>query len=82
MLLAGGQDLLSRESIEMMTTNRLTLEQVESAGLLLGRRGWGFGVGIVLHPEPDWPVPGRYGWAGGYGTSWFNDPHRQIVAWP
>jgi CubicO group peptidase (beta-lactamase class C family) len=80
MLLAGGQGLLTRESIEMMTTNRLTPEQVASAGLLLGGHGWGFGVGVALDPEPEWPVPGRYGWSGGYGTTWFNDPHRQIVA--
>lgn len=24
--------------------------------------------------------PGRYGWEGGYGTSWFNDPHRDLTA--
>jgi len=26
------------------------------------------------------PVPGRYGWAGGYGTSWFNHPELDLVA--
>ena len=25
-------------------------------------------------------VPGRYGWDGGFGTSWFNDPRRDVVA--
>jgi CubicO group peptidase (beta-lactamase class C family) len=51
-----------------------------TAGPILGGRGWGFGVGIVTEPDEAWPVPGRYGWAGGYGTTWFNDPHRGIVA--
>ncbi len=80
MLLCGGGNLLSRQSVELMTTNRLTPEQVAGAGVLLGGRGWGFGVGVVLQPEPAWPAPGRYGWPGGYGTAWFNDPHRQIIA--
>jgi hypothetical protein len=25
-------------------------------------------------------VPGRHGWSGGYGTVWFNNPHRRIIA--
>jgi CubicO group peptidase (beta-lactamase class C family) len=25
-------------------------------------------------------VPGRYGWDGGYGTVWCNDPHRDLIA--
>jgi len=81
MLLEHGAGLLSAESVELMTTNRLTPEQVASSGKLLGPgRGWGYGVGITLEPDAAWPVPGRYGWAGGYGTTWFNDPHRQIIA--
>jgi hypothetical protein len=37
-------------------------------------------MGLVTEPDADWPVPGRYGWAGGYGTTWFNDPHRGLIA--
>jgi CubicO group peptidase (beta-lactamase class C family) len=80
MLVNGGRGLLSPGSVEVMTRNHLTPEQVASAGMLLGGRGWGYGVGVVLEPEATWPLPGRYGWSGGYGTSWFNDPSRQIVA--
>ena len=25
-------------------------------------------------------VPGRYGWDGGYGTSWSSDPKEEMVA--
>ena len=25
-------------------------------------------------------APGRYGWSGGYGTTWFNDPNRGRIA--
>ena len=75
-----GKRLLSERSVDLMTSNHLTPEQVASAGPILGGRGWGFGMGVVTAPDADWPVPGRYGWAGGYGTAWFNDPHRGIVA--
>ncbi len=75
-----GTRLLSEQSVAQMTTNHLTPEQMATAGPILGGRGWGFGVAVVTQPASEWPVPGRYGWAGGYGTAWFNDPHRGIVA--
>ncbi len=77
-----GKRLLSEQSVKLMTTNHLTPDQVKINDPILGGpgHGWGFGVGIVTEPDAEWPVPGRYGWPGGYGTAWFNDPHRQIVA--
>jgi CubicO group peptidase (beta-lactamase class C family) len=75
-----GTRLLSEQSVEQMTANHLTPQQVATAGPILGAHGWGYGVGVVTEPEPEWPVPGRYGWNGGYGTSWFNDPHRGLIA--
>lgn len=75
-----GRRLLSEESVKLMTTNHLTPEQIAGGGPLLGGRGWGFGMGVATEPDAEWPVPGRYGWSGGYGTTWFNDPHRGIVA--
>jgi len=75
-----GQRLLSERSVELMTMNHLTPQQMSTGDPILGGRGWGFGVGVVTEPDAEWPVPGRYGWSGGYGTSWFNDPHRGIVA--
>jgi len=75
-----GTRLLSEQSVEHMTMNHLTPQQMATAGPILGDRGWGYGVEVVTRPEPEWPVPGRYGWGGGYGTAWFNDPHRGLVA--
>jgi CubicO group peptidase (beta-lactamase class C family) len=72
--------LLSEKSVALMTTNHLTPEQIADGGPVLGGRGWGFGVGVVTEPDDVSPVPGRYGWEGGYGTSWFNDPNRNLVA--
>ncbi len=63
-----------------MTTNHLTPEQMAGGGPLLAGHGWGFGMAVVTAPDEVSPVPGRYGWDGGYGTSWFNDPNRNLVA--
>jgi CubicO group peptidase (beta-lactamase class C family) len=75
----GGTRLLTEKSVEMMTTNHLTPEQIEGARPLLDGNGWGFGVGVAVEPDHVWAVPGRYGWSGGYGTNWFNDPNERLT---
>lgn len=80
MLLAGGGPVLSRSSVEAMTTNQLTPEQVAASSPAPdGSQGWGFGCGIVLRQVDAEPV-GAYGWSGGLGSSWTSDPvHDRIV---
>ncbi|MHA6631928.1 serine hydrolase domain-containing protein [Pseudonocardia sichuanensis] len=74
----GGQRLLSRRAVALMTSNRLTPQQCqESFG---GVDGWGFGVGVGLRGDDLWRTPGRYGWDGGMGTSWYTDPTEGLVA--
>ncbi|WP_326561745.1 serine hydrolase domain-containing protein [Micromonospora sp. NBC_01796] len=75
-----GERLLSEASVDLMTTNHLTPEQISTGGMLLGGRGWGLGMSVAVEPDEISPVPGRYGWDGGYGTTWFNDPHSDLVA--
>jgi CubicO group peptidase (beta-lactamase class C family) len=75
-----GRRLLSERSVELMTTNHLTPEQIAGGGPILGGRGWGYGMSVAIAPDEVSPVPGRYGWDGGYGTTWFNDPNRDLVA--
>lgn len=75
----GGTRLLSKQSIELMTTNRLTPAQVESAGMLLSGSGWGLGMAVTVAAD-EVSGPGRYGWSGGYGTTWFNDPNEGLTA--
>jgi CubicO group peptidase (beta-lactamase class C family) len=73
-----GERILSRRSVELMTSDRLTPQQsMESFG---GVDGWGYGVGVGLRQEDLWRTPGRYGWDGGLGTSWYNDPAEGLVA--
>jgi CubicO group peptidase (beta-lactamase class C family) len=42
--------------------------------------GWGFGVSIVTRRDGVAEVPGRFGWDGGFGTSWASDPREDLVA--
>jgi CubicO group peptidase (beta-lactamase class C family) len=85
MLLDGGKHgnerILSRLSVEAMTTDQLTTEQQAEAGPILdANRGWGFGVAIVIRRDDVAAVPGRFGWDGGLGTSWASDPTEGLVA--
>jgi CubicO group peptidase (beta-lactamase class C family) len=75
----GGTRLLSEQSVASMTTNHLTSEQIATAGMLLGGQGWGYGMAVTVTAD-EVSGPGRYGWAGGYGTSWFNDPGAGLIA--
>jgi CubicO group peptidase (beta-lactamase class C family) len=65
-----------------MTTNRLSAEQVAGAGFLLAPLGWGYGVAVAVAPDDVSATPGRYGWDGGSGTTWSNDPNtgRIVIA--
>jgi CubicO group peptidase (beta-lactamase class C family) len=78
----GSERLLSRLSVETMTTDQLTPEQKEVSGLVPGyfdSHGWGFGVSVVTRRDDIAAVPGRYGWDGGLGTSWYSDPREEMV---
>jgi CubicO group peptidase (beta-lactamase class C family) len=74
--------ILSRLSVELMTTDQLTPEQKAVSGLVNGdfdSHGWGFGVSMVTRRDDVAAVPGRYGWDGGMGTSWYSDPREDMV---
>src|SRR5260221_11882908 len=82
MLLAGrghrGARIPAPELVAAMTTDQLTPGQRDSAGPILDGRGWGFGLSIIDPPEPA-GLKG-YGWNGGFGTAWANDPGEGLVA--
>ena len=78
----GDQRILSRPSVELMTTDHITPEQKAVSGFVPGfwdSNGWGFGVSIVTRRDDLASTPGRYGWVGGYGTSWYVDPKEGLV---
>jgi len=76
----GDGRLLSERSVGLMTANHLTPAQMVRAGPVLAGRGWGFGMAVATAPDEVSSVPARYGWEGGYGTSWFNDRDQNLVA--
>jgi CubicO group peptidase (beta-lactamase class C family) len=78
----GGERVLSRPSVEVMTTDQLTAGQKAASGLYPGYfdgRGWGFGLSVVTRRDhPAAPV-GMFGWDGGLGTAWRSDPGEDMV---
>jgi CubicO group peptidase (beta-lactamase class C family) len=78
----GDLRLLSRPSIEVMTTDQLTPEQKAASIFFPGfwdNRGWGFGVSVITKRDALEHTPGRYGWDGGWGTSWYVDPTEGLI---
>ena len=80
----GDRRLLSEKSVELMTTNHLTDGQIAEGGPVLRGRGWGYGMAVVTDSDSDSDErsapAGRYGWEGGTGTGWVNDPTQALVA--
>ncbi|MFJ3977921.1 serine hydrolase domain-containing protein [Streptomyces sp. NPDC090021] len=85
----GGERILSRPAVELMTTNRLTPEQ-EAARSALARGavhvsfgqgqqgGWGFGMAVRTY-RGDYAPVGQFGWDGGTGTSAYADPENDLT---
>jgi CubicO group peptidase (beta-lactamase class C family) len=90
MLVRGGETdggrLLKAETVQLMTTNRLTA--VQRQGLFMGMpvfaaRGFGLGGYVVMdaqaHSLMGAGEVGAYGWPGAYGGFWQADPARHTV---
>jgi CubicO group peptidase (beta-lactamase class C family) len=76
----GRERILSRPSVELMTTDHLTPEQKAGAGIFFGdNRGWGFGMSVITRRADLAAVPGRFGWDGGLGTSGYSDPKEGMI---
>ncbi|MEU7873650.1 serine hydrolase domain-containing protein [Dactylosporangium sp. NPDC049140] len=85
----GGERVLSRPAVELMTTNRLTAEQLAARTALArdnvhvsfgqGQHGgWGFGMAVRTY-RGDYAPVGQFGWDGGSGTSTYADPQNDLV---
>ena len=44
-----------------------------------GAVGWGFGVGVQVRRADTTRSVGAYGWDGGLGSSWANDPSDGLI---
>jgi CubicO group peptidase (beta-lactamase class C family) len=81
MMLNGGAGILARPTVDLMTTDQLTDAQKAVSGFMPGYfddRGWGFGVAVDTR-RVNLSSVGRYGWDGGSGTSWWNDPAEGLT---
>jgi len=86
MMLKGGKHenerILSRRSVELMTIDHITPEQKAVSDFFpdfWDSHGWGFGVSVVTRRDDLAATPGRYGWDGGFGTSWYVDPEEELI---
>jgi CubicO group peptidase (beta-lactamase class C family) len=76
----GSERILSRPSVELMTTDQLTSEHKRGSELFFGdNRGWGLGLSVFTQRDNLCTAPGRFGWDGGYGTSWYSDPRELLT---
>jgi CubicO group peptidase (beta-lactamase class C family) len=78
----GNERILSRPSVALMTTDQLRPKHKADSDFFPGfwdSHGWGFGVAINTRRDGMASTPGRYGWDGGYGTSWYVDPAEELV---
>jgi CubicO group peptidase (beta-lactamase class C family) len=76
----GNERILSRPSVELMTADQLAAEQKLGSEIFFGdHRGWGFGMSVFGKRDDLCHTPGRFGWDGGYGTSWYSDPRERLT---
>lgn len=78
----GDVRILSRPSVALMTTDHITPAQKAASPFVPGfwdATGWGFGCGVDTRRDGLAATPGRFGWEGGYGTSWHVDPAEGMI---
>ncbi|GAA3392323.1 serine hydrolase domain-containing protein [Streptomyces roseoviridis] len=85
----GGERILSRPAVRLMTTNRLSPEQqaarhamaVDNVHISFGQGqhgGWGIGMAVRTY-RGDYAPLGQFGWDGGSGTSTYADPENGLT---
>ncbi|MDW8018277.1 MAG: serine hydrolase domain-containing protein [Thermus sp.] len=82
----GGQRILSRKGVELLTQDHLGPLYLPSLGrgaAYLPGPGYGFGLGVAVRlADGGSPLPGSagdYNWGGLFGTSFFVDPKERLI---
>lgn len=76
----GSERILSRASVDLMTSDQLTPEQRAGSEIFFGMsRSWGFGMAVDIRRDEIFRTPGRFGWDGGLGTSAYTDPAEGMI---
>ena len=76
----GREQVLSRASVELMTSDQVTAEQGAGAEIFFGAySSWGFGMSVTIQRNEIFHTPGRFGWDSGFGTSAYTDPAEGMI---
>jgi CubicO group peptidase (beta-lactamase class C family) len=76
----GREQILSRASVELMTSDQLTPGQRVGSEIFFGTHSsWGFGMAVDIGRNQIFHTPGRFGWTGGLGTTAYTDPEEGLI---
>jgi len=74
------EQILSRATVELMTSDQLTPEQRAGSEIFFGdHSSWGLGIAVDIHRKEIFHTPGRFGWVGGFGTTAYTDPQEGMI---
>jgi CubicO group peptidase (beta-lactamase class C family) len=76
----GREQILSRATVELMTSDHLTPENRVGAEIFFGQHSsWGLGMAVDTQRREIYHNPGRFGWTGGFGTTTYIDPSEEMI---
>jgi CubicO group peptidase (beta-lactamase class C family) len=76
----GREQILSRASVELMTSDQLSPEQRTGSEIFFGTHSsWGLGMAVDIQRREIFHSPGRFGWTGGFGTTAYTDPAQGMI---
>lgn len=76
----GREQILSRATVELMTSDQLAPEQRVGSEIFFGEHSsWGFGMAVDIQRREIFHTPGRFGWTGGFGTTAYADPREGMI---
>jgi CubicO group peptidase (beta-lactamase class C family) len=76
----GRERILSRATVELMTSDQVAPEQRAGSELFFGAHSsWGFGMAVDIQRKDIFHTPGRFGWTGGFGTTAYTDPAEGMI---
>ena len=76
----GSEQILSRATVDLMTSDQLTAQQREGSEIFFGTcSSWGLGMAVDIGRSEIYNTPDRYGWTGGLGTTAYVDPVEGVI---
>jgi CubicO group peptidase (beta-lactamase class C family) len=76
----GRDQILSRATVELMTSDQLTPEQRAGSEIFFGTHSsWSLGLAVDIRRNEIFHTPGRFGWTGGFGTTAYTDPAEGMI---